>query len=182
MAGAPQSGAGSSSRSSSFEKGSQDYRLTVLEPEHHDDSDSSQLVVIGRESSDLRPDAATREPLLPTSSPIPSQNRHQELGKFSCSLSGIRTWIKGPVPPVEYKITPWLARWQTAPSRYIERLLPSTRARVSLLVAGIALWGVVFLTILHYSITGQEIPGYGTPVKLSCHARLWYVPLLVSST
>ncbi|PYH84741.1 hypothetical protein BO82DRAFT_328706 [Aspergillus uvarum CBS 121591] len=164
----------SSSRSSSFEKGSQDYRLTVLEPEHHDDSDSSQLVVIGRESSDLRPDAATREPLLPTSSPFPDHNRHHEPEKFSCSISGIRTWIKGPVPPVEYKITPWLVRWQTAPSRYIERLLPSTRARVSLLVACIALWGVVFLTILHFSITGQEIPGYGAPVKLSCHARLWY--------
>ncbi|PYH48953.1 LCCL domain protein [Aspergillus saccharolyticus JOP 1030-1] len=165
-----QSGERSSSRSSSFEKGFQDYPLTVLE--HETDTDSSHLVLVGRESSDVRPDAATREPLLPTSTP--NLNRQQPPEKFSCSISGIRTWVKGPFPPFEYKITPWLGRWQTAPARYVEHHFPSARAKVLLLVACITVWGVVFVSLLHSSITGQELAGYGVPVKLSCHSRLWY--------
>lgn len=138
-----------------------------------DDSEDNRSVD-GRDSFDPAPadrEHSTSEPLLPTSNhPIQHQKR------FSCSVPGILDWMRGPSPPHKYRITPWLARWQTAPGRVIERHFRSTKAKFCLLFASILLWGVVFLSILHASVAGQEIPGHGSPVKLSCSSRLWYGP------
>lgn len=165
----------SRSPSSSFGKTSQDYPLAVFDP-NENDSESSQFITVGRESTDsARPDRreTTNEPLLPTSTHHP--RRIAAARPFTCTLSGIRAWIKGPPHPHRYQITPWLQRWQTAPGRLVERYFPSTRAKVWLLLACICTWGVIFLSILHSSVAGQQVSGYGVPVKLSCNARLWYV-------
>ncbi|PYH32087.1 LCCL domain-containing protein [Aspergillus neoniger CBS 115656] len=162
----------SRSPSSSFGKTSQDYPLAVFDPIEND-SESSQFITVGRESSDsARPDQreTTNEPLLPTSTHHPRRIAPEP---FSCTLSGIRAWIKGPPYPHRYQITPWLQHWQTAPGRLVERYFPSTRAKVWLLLGCICTWGVIFLSILHSSVAGQQVSGYGVPVKLSCHARLW---------
>ncbi|KAL4788688.1 LCCL domain-containing protein [Aspergillus varians] len=135
-------------------------------------SDNSLSVVNGRDSFDPASadgEQSTNEPLLPTSTYPPIQ----EPKRFSCTIAGILDWMRGPSPPHQYRINPWLARWQTAPGRLVERYFRSTRAKLCLLLASLLLWGVVFISILHASIAGQEIPGYGSPVKLSCYSRLW---------
>ncbi|PWY96481.1 LCCL domain protein [Aspergillus sclerotioniger CBS 115572] len=161
------------SPSSSFEKASQDYPLADFD--HENDSGSSQFARVERGSSDsARADQgeSTSDPLLPTSTPhhLP---RRPAPEPFSCTFSGIRTWIQGPSHPHRYQITPWLRRWQTAPGRLVERYFPSPRAKIGLLLTCICIWGVIFLSILHSSVAGQDVSGYGVPVKLSCHARLW---------
>lgn len=76
-------------------------------------------------------------------------------------------------PPRQYRIEPFFPHFQTAPLRLVERFLPTRSSRVCALVAFHALWALVFLSILHASVTGPDIPGYGAPVRLSCGAKLW---------
>lgn len=143
-----------------------------------DDPDNSQLVANGRDSFDPAPvhqEQSTSEPLLPTSNYRPP---FQEQKRFSCTVDGMLDWMRGPSPPHKYRINPWLARWQTAPGRLIDRYFRSTKAKCCLLLVSLMLWGIVFLSILHASVAGQEIPGYGNPVKLSCWSKLWYDPRL----
>ncbi|KAI9929968.1 hypothetical protein MW887_011778 [Aspergillus wentii] len=165
----------SSSRSSSFEKtprGDQDYALEILDPD--DDSGSSQFVTVPRGSADSarHEQEYSSEPLLPTSVPHP-QPEHKRADRFSCTIPGIIAWIKGPLPPHKYHITPLLRRWQTAPERLIERRFPSKRFKICLLLASLVLWGIVFISVLHSSVSSQVVPGFGKPVKLSCQSRLW---------
>ncbi|KAL4808711.1 LCCL domain-containing protein [Aspergillus unguis] len=137
-----------------------------------DDSEDDQSLENGRDSLDAGPadqEHGTSEPLLPTSNYHPIQEKK----RFSCTVAGIKDWMRGPLPPRKYRISPLLARWQTAPGRLVERYFRSTKARFCLLLACLLLWGVIFISILHASITGQEIPGHGSPVKLSCSSRLW---------
>ncbi|KAL3471009.1 LCCL domain-containing protein [Aspergillus californicus] len=160
------------SSSSSFERLSEDPEAYVLKS--RDDSSSSQFVNDERDSFDPAPadrEQSTSEPLLPTSNL--SSRPAQEPERFSCTAAGIRAWMRGPSPPHKYRITPWLARWQTAPGRLIERYFPSTSAKVLLLIAALGLWGMIFISVLHASVTGQEIPGFGNPAKISCWTRLW---------
>ncbi|KAL2820497.1 LCCL domain-containing protein, partial [Aspergillus cavernicola] len=158
------------SSSSSFERLPRNPEEYLLKSQ--DDSSNSESLADGRDSYDpapANPDQSTSEPLLPTSTYRPVQ----EPERFSCTVAGIRTWMRGPSPPHKYRINPWLARWQTAPGCLIERHFPSTKAKIFLLLAALGIWGVVFVSILHASVTGQQIPGHGNPVKLSCWSRLW---------
>jgi hypothetical protein len=160
------------SSSSSFERLPRQPEEYLLKSQ--DDSSNSQSVAEdARDSFDPAPadrEQSTSEPLLPTSSYRPAQ---EPTKRFTCTASGIWDWICGPEPPHKYRINPWLARWQTAPDRLIERYFPGKKSKVALLLAALLVWGVVFISILHASVTGQEIPGHGSPVKLSCWSRLW---------
>ncbi|CEL03057.1 Putative LCCL domain protein (AFU_orthologue; AFUA_5G08630) [Aspergillus calidoustus] len=160
------------SSSSSFERLPRQPEEYLLKSQ--DDSSNSQSVAEdARDSFDPAPadrEQSTSEPLLPTSSYRPAQ---EPTRRFTCTASGIWDWICGPEPPHKYRINPWLARWQTAPDRLIERYFPGKKSKVALLLAALLVWGVVFISILHASVTGQEIPGHGSPVKLSCWSRLW---------
>ncbi|KAL5334369.1 hypothetical protein BJX70DRAFT_378519 [Aspergillus crustosus] len=158
------------SSSSSFERLPRQPDEYSLKPQ--DDSDNSQSLANGRDSFDPAPadrEQDTSEPLLPTSSYRPIQ----EQKRFTCTVPGILNWMRGPSPPHKYRINPWLARWQTAPGRLIERYFPNTKAKFCLLLASVLLWGVIFISVLHSSVAGQEIAGHGSPVKLSCSSRLW---------
>lgn len=149
--------------SSSFEKlprGSQDYPLEEL------DNEGPGF----RRSLDSEHD--NDEPLLPTSA------SHHDAGHGmrrhrKCSRSGIISWMKGPSPPHKYHINPWFARWQTAPGRLVDRYFPSKSGKVWLLLGIVVAWGVIFLSVLHSYVHGADIAGYGNPVKLACHSRLW---------
>lgn len=94
---------------------------------------------------------------------------------LSCTFDGFYTWLRGPVPPHVYHIKPWFPRWQAAPVRLVERWAPRRGVKIALLVSGLIFWIGVFFASLQASVAGQEIPGYGRPVKLSCHHRLWCV-------
>ncbi|KAL3492728.1 hypothetical protein BJX62DRAFT_202235 [Aspergillus germanicus] len=160
------------SSSSSFERLPRQPEEYLLKSQ--DDSSNSQSVAEdARDSFDPAPadrEQSTSEPLLPTSSYRPVQEPKK---RFTCTAAGISDWICGPSPPHKYRINHWLARWQTAPDRLIERYFPSKKSKVALLLAALLAWGVVFISILHASVTGQEIPGHGSPLKLSCWSRLW---------
>ncbi|KAJ0415074.1 LCCL domain-containing protein [Aspergillus carlsbadensis] len=161
------------SHSANYYSSGRSYRPEEYLLKSQDDSSSGQSVAEdARDSFDPAPadrEQSTSEPLLPTSSHRP----RQEPKRFTCTAAGIWDWIRGPSPPHKYRINPWLARWQTAPDRLIERYFPSKKSKVALLLAALLIWGVVFISVLHASVTGQEIPGHGSPVKLSCWSRLW---------
>jgi hypothetical protein len=91
------------------------------------------------------------------------------------SRSGLCAWLRGPTPPHVHHIQPWLPQWQAAPARMIDLWFPRKNAKIALLLGGLVFWIVVFFSALKASVAEQEIPGYGQPVKLSCHDRLWYV-------
>lgn len=96
---------------------------------------------------------------------------------LSCTFDGFCAWLRGPVPPHVYRIKPWLPRWQLATARLVERWAPRRGVKIALLVAGMIFWIAVFFASLQASVAA-EIPGYGQPVKLSCHDRLWCVLIL----
>ncbi|KAJ5833429.1 hypothetical protein N7474_001740 [Penicillium riverlandense] len=90
------------------------------------------------------------------------------------SRPGLCPWLRGPTPPHVHHIQPWLPQWQAAPARMIDQWLPRRNAKIALLLGGLIFWIVVFFSSLKSSVAEQEIPGYGQPVKLSCHDRLWF--------
>ncbi|RHZ74303.1 hypothetical protein CDV55_109104 [Aspergillus turcosus] len=167
----------SSSRNSSpYEKVPreiQEYPLEILD--HEESSEASHVSPVARGSADsARADHAncTREPLLPVHE---HQQRPRSSRRFTCSLSAIWSWVQGPSPPRKYQIRPLLPRWQTAPGRLAERFFPSTISKVLLLLSCLAFWGVIFIASLQSAIGSSDTrsTGYGDPVKLSCHSRLW---------
>ncbi|CAI7606107.1 unnamed protein product [Penicillium pancosmium] len=109
--------------------------------------------------------------------------QHQDLPKsrvtardppFDCSSSWLfYQWLRGPVPPKVYHIEPWFPQWQAAPARLVDRWVKRPTAKIALLVSVLIIWIAVFFSLVKSSISDQEILGYGQPVKLSCHARLW---------
>ncbi|KAI9367502.1 LCCL domain-containing protein [Aspergillus egyptiacus] len=160
----------SSSSSSSFERLPRHPEEYLLRSQ--DGSSNEHSVAGARDSFDPAPadrEQSTSEPLLPTSNYRP----FQEPERFSCTVTGIRAWMRGPSPPRKYRINPWLARWQTAPGRLVERYLPSRKAKIFVLLTALFVWGVVFVSVLHASVAGQQIPGHGSPARLSCWSRLW---------
>lgn len=163
-------------RASSCEKprGNQEYALDNF---HHEGGNRDQATDTARESDGF---ADYDEPLLPPDARdmeagpgSPSSRRHDP--RFSCSPSGICAWLRGPTPPHVYHINPWFPKWQSAPARMIDRWLPRRNAKIALLLCGLVFWMTVFFSALKASMADQEVPGYGQPIKLSCHSRLWYV-------
>ncbi|KAL1971019.1 hypothetical protein VTN77DRAFT_2853 [Rasamsonia byssochlamydoides] len=102
-----------------------------------------------------------------------SKGRRRRRGCLWSCIARLQSWIRGPQSPRKYRIEPFFPRFQTAPIRLVDRFLPTRSSRVWALVAFHALWALIFLTILHRSVTGLDIPGYGKPVRLSCGSRLW---------
>jgi hypothetical protein len=96
---------------------------------------------------------------------------------FSCTFAGFVAWCRGPVPPQVYRINPWLPKWQAAPARLVDRWAPKRAMKIAALLLGVVFWIAVFFSSLKASVAEQEVLGYGQPVKLSCHHRLWYVRL-----
>lgn len=124
--------------------------------EYHDDDDLQ-----GTHKTPLLPIRELSGTSLPrVTSP---HEKRRAYGILSCVVS----WIQGPPQPHKYKITPLLERWQTAPSRLIDTYLPSTKQKLFLLLTAIGIWGVVFLSVLHASVSNDSV------VRLSCYSSLW---------
>jgi hypothetical protein len=82
-------------------------------------------------------------------------------------------WIKGPQPPVPYRINPLFERVQTFPTRLLSRL--PKLARIALFVCAFMLWLVVFGVLISKRGLPSDIGGFGTPVRLACTSKLWSV-------
>lgn len=98
---------------------------------------------------------------------------------FSCTPSGFCAWLRGPTPAHVYHINPWFPRLQAAPARLIDQKFPRRSSQIVLLFGGLIFWIVVFFASLKASVAGPDVPGYGQPVKLSCHDRLWCVAIFI---
>lgn len=156
------------------EEGSPNSGSTVSFEKLPHDSHEYPLDVLGAERPASRQSAESdNEPLLPTSARGGFQQRPNIHKKRFCSRAGISSWVKGPSPPHKYRINPWFFRWQTAPGRLVDRYFPSKAAKIPLLLGVIVAWGVVFISVLHSTVTNVDIAGYGNPVKLSCVSNLW---------
>ncbi|KAF2657337.1 hypothetical protein K491DRAFT_703513 [Lophiostoma macrostomum CBS 122681] len=81
-------------------------------------------------------------------------------------------WIKGPEPPVPYRIQPFFERIQTFPTRLLSRL--PKLARVTIYLCAFMLWLVLFGVLISKRGLPSDIGGVGAPVRLACTSKLWY--------
>ena len=82
-------------------------------------------------------------------------------------------WVKGPRPPRDLHITPWLPGIQEAPIRLLDRYAPKKRHRVVLLLVLHASWLLTWSLMLWHNSSSGYIKGYGQPANLWCGASFW---------
>ncbi|TKX18266.1 LCCL domain-containing protein [Elsinoe australis] len=82
-------------------------------------------------------------------------------------------WVKGPQPPRIYKMNPIFPAIQHAPLKLMDRYAPKRAQRVWLLIFFWIAWLLTFSLVQWKSSFASEIPGYGSPGRLSCGARYW---------
>jgi hypothetical protein len=88
-------------------------------------------------------------------------------------VSAIYNWTKGPDPPRKWKIRPFFPAVQTAPPRILRRFFPEQRHRFWLLLVFYVAWVAAFASVLAKSAFTSDVPGYGSPVRISCADRFW---------
>jgi hypothetical protein len=84
-------------------------------------------------------------------------------------------WAKGPQPPRPWKIHPFFPHIQTAPLQFLDNYFPKRRHRITLLVFFYFCWLLSFSMVLYRSAFAADIPGYGSPVRIRCTDRFWWV-------
>ena len=82
-------------------------------------------------------------------------------------------WVKGPQPPRDLHISPWLPQIQEAPIRLLDRYVPKKRHRVLLLLALYACWLLTWSLMLWHNSNSGYIKDYGKPGNLWCGASFW---------
>lgn len=88
-------------------------------------------------------------------------------------LYALSRWVKGPRPSRPFKIEPILPRIQNIPITFLDNYFPRRKQRSCLLLIFCLLWIILFSAVLSTSISGCQIAGYHTPIRLSCVSRLW---------
>jgi len=153
------------------------YNITSNKPpgyrEYHDDTDSEQ-------SRSTTPDirASSRAPLLGTGDELEddtSTSIKQERPSTSIGRAGAvaADWVKGPKPPRPWKITPILPSIQEAPIRLLDKYAPFKWQRLFLLGALYFFYILAFVLVLRKSAFSSDVPGYGSPARISCGASFW---------
>jgi hypothetical protein len=82
-------------------------------------------------------------------------------------------WVKGPNPPHSLLLKPLFPQIQELPVRYLERLFPKRKHKISLLVLLYIAWFTPWTIILLHSRSAGYIEGYGRPQTLSCATTFW---------
>ena len=82
-------------------------------------------------------------------------------------------WVKGPQPPRPFTIKPILPQLQDIPRDILRNRWPARRHKILLLIIICLLWAATYLGVLSVSISRCQIPGYKSPVRLSCVSRFW---------
>ena len=88
-------------------------------------------------------------------------------------LHALCRWAKGPRPPRPFRIKPILPQLQNVPLAFLQRYIPGRQQKVWLFMIFYLLWVCVFLAVLSISVSGCQVPGYRTLVRLSCVSRFW---------
>jgi hypothetical protein len=95
------------------------------------------------------------------------------LNRLPKPLRRIFLWTKGPLTKRQYSIKPLCAAVQRAPIDILDRLCRrAIWKKVSLLFV-ILLWLFLFTFLVQRNETPPQVPGFGSPKRLSCAASLW---------
>lgn len=95
------------------------------------------------------------------------------LHRAKAVAKAVASWVKGPQPPRELKIEPYLPKLQEAPIRLLDRYVPKQKHRACLFVALVAVWFLVWATMLKVYAGSGEIEGYGEPNYVWCGQTFW---------
>jgi hypothetical protein len=87
--------------------------------------------------------------------------------------SAVAKWVNGPQPPRPWKISPIFPSIQEAPLRLLDKYAPERWQRFCLLIALYFFYILAFVLVLHKSAFAADVPGYGSPVRISCGASFW---------
>jgi hypothetical protein len=82
-------------------------------------------------------------------------------------------WVKGPNPPHSLLLKPLFPHIQELPVRYLDRLFPKRKHKISLLVLLYIAWFTPWTIVLLHSRSAGYIEGYGRPQTLSCSTTFW---------
>ena len=94
-------------------------------------------------------------------------------GPLKRATATVVNWVKGPDPPRIYKIRPLFAAYQAAPVALLDRYTPKRWHKALLLLAFHGCFLLCFVTILNKSAFSDEVPGYGSPLTISCTDTFW---------
>ncbi|KAF2125274.1 hypothetical protein P153DRAFT_425720 [Dothidotthia symphoricarpi CBS 119687] len=133
---------------------------------YHDDDDNS--IYDGHDGVLIARSEASDQEQYPTyyaSKYIPS--------RLQRTWDNVVVWVKGPQPPRQWKIRPFLPRIQSAPIRFLDTYFPKKKHKVLLLIFFYGCWLLSFGLVLHRSAFSADIPGYGSPVRITCEDRFW---------
>lgn len=87
--------------------------------------------------------------------------------------SAVARWVKGPQPPRELKIEPYLPVIQEAPIKLLDRYAPKQKHRACLFMALVAIWFLTWSLMLKKVAGTGEIEGYGKPDNIWCGQTFW---------
>jgi len=82
-------------------------------------------------------------------------------------------WTRGPPDARNFKIDPLLPQVQHFPIVMLAKVLPQRKHRIWLFMFWVAMWIVTFALVMRQGFLVSEIPGWGTPVKISCGSTYW---------
>ncbi|KAI5281868.1 hypothetical protein KEM54_003098, partial [Ascosphaera aggregata] len=80
-------------------------------------------------------------------------------------------WLRGPNPPDPLILDPLFPHIQEAPIKFLNWIAPKRRYKLMLLLTVYISWLISWSTVLHYSVSSGEIPGYGKPTPVGCSAN-----------
>jgi len=152
------------------------YNITSNKPpsyrEYDDGTESEQ-------SRSTTPDirASSRAPLLGNQDELEDDTSvgiKQETPSSIRRAGAVATdWVKGPKPPRPWKITPIFPSIQEAPIRLLDKYAPLKWQRFVLLAALYFAYILAFVLVLRKSAFASDVPGYGSPARISCGASFW---------
>lgn len=141
---------------------------------YHDESSSDESDTFGPDAP-LRPQRPSSE--LDYNRPTTSSWRNSIAERLppgaKRAWAATVKWVKGPQPPRIYRINPIFPKVQHTPIALLDRYAPRKIHRFALLVLLYFAWLLSFSLVLWRSSFAAHIPGYGSPVRLSCTARYW---------
>ena len=146
------------------------YPMSVLNGQYHDEIDYQPVHHRPSIGSDRDEDQASQINHNTASNSVFRRQKGEKIPgtRILCDLY---QWVQGPRPPRLFKIKPLLP--QAAPLNLLEKFCPGQRQKFGLLIVFYLLWLVVFIVVLSTSVSGCQVPGYRTPVRLSCVSRFW---------
>lgn len=137
-----------------------------------DDADSAE--VSRSTTPDIR--SSSRAPLLGDQIEDESteDTKPRPSTRFRRAQAVAGDWITGPKPPRIWKIKPVFPIIQEAPIKLLDIIAPRRWHRVVLLLFVYFFYILAFVLVLRKSAFTADVPGYGSPARLSCIASFWY--------